>query len=226
MKKNKSLLTNLLMVIAVLFGASAMAQDDLYYDPATDAGYTPVNDDNYREESKITKRYEEDDYYEDEYAYEYSSRIRRFHRPVQVIDYYDPFFVDMWFYDPFYMPGFTIYGGGYNDYWRWRQWNRWNRRNAWAFGFGPSWGFGFNSWGWGSPWGYNAWNNPYVYNNYYYDPYWTWNGYNPYYCQGNVWVNNNYYWNNTGNNNQNGYAPKPTPGCAAPAQPSTRVMPA
>ncbi|MCB9334090.1 MAG: hypothetical protein H6574_23805 [Lewinellaceae bacterium] len=238
MKKNNALLTNILMAVAVLFGVSAYAQDDLYYDPATDAGYTPTNNnnDNYREEGNITKPYRDDDYYyeDDDYAYEYSSRIRRFHRPVQVIDYYDPFFVDMWFYDPFYTPGASIYVGGYNDYWRWRRWNRWQRRNAWAFGFyGPSWSIGYNPWGWGSSWGYNsAWSNPYVYNNYYYDPYWTWNGYNPYYCPGNVWVNNSYYYNNTGNSHPNGYSPKTytgvrrsgttvNPGYAAISSPNT-----
>lgn len=146
MKKNKSLMWSLLVASAVLIGLPAFAQDDLYYDPATDATYTPAYDDNtYREDSKITQRYKGDDgYYEDEYAYEYSSRIRRFHQPVQTIDYYDPFFVDLWFYDPFYLPGATIYVGGYNDYWRWRRWNRWHRYNSWSF-YDPYWGGGFNS---------------------------------------------------------------------------------
>lgn len=214
MKNMKSLMWSLLTAVVVMLNVPAQAQDDLYYDPATDGSYNqPVNEENYREDSKVTRQYRDDDeYYEDEYAYEYSSRIRRFHRPVQVIDYYDPFFVDMWFYDPFYMPGATIYIGNSwaNDYWRWRRWNRWNRWNSWAF-YDPYGGYGFNSWGWGwnRPWGWGGgWNNPYVYNNYYYDPYWTWNGYNPYYCPGNAWVNNNYYWNNTGGNTGGGYTPR------------------
>lgn len=210
MKRNMALIWSLLMATTVFMGVPAMAQDDLYYDPATDGAYRPPADDNeYREENRITKQYRDDDYYEDEYAYEYSSRIRRFHRPVEVIDYYDPFFVDLWFYDPFYQPGATIYIGGYNDYWQWRRWNRWNRWNSWSL-YDPYWGAGYNTWGWGwnRPWGWNTWNNPYVWNNYYYDPYWTWNGYNPYYCPGNVWVNNNYYWNNSGEYNNGGYSPK------------------
>jgi hypothetical protein len=215
MKNMKSLIEMLALAVAVLFVLPAQAQDDLYYDPATDATYRPPADpDNYpREESKITKRYDDEYYEEDDYAYEYSSRIRRFHRPAQVVDYYDPYFVDMWMYDPYYSPGATIYAGGYNDYWRWRRWQRWQRWNSWSM-YDPYWGTGFNNWGWsfsiGRPWGWNTWHNPYVWNNYFYDPYWVWNGYNPYYCPNNVWVNNNYYWNNTGgyNNNNGGYSPK------------------
>ncbi len=213
MKKNKSFISGFLVLVATFFGSAAFAQDDLYYDPATDASAAPVYENSNREDSKVTKQYREDDYYdEDEYAYEYSSRIRRFHRTTQVIDYYDPYFVDMWNYDPFYLPGASIYVGGYNDYWTWRRWNRWRSWNSWSF-YDPYGGFGFNSWGygWNRPWGgyYNAWNNPYVYNNYYYDPYWTWNGYNPYYCSNNAWGNNGYYYeNNGGGNNNGGYTPK------------------
>ena len=175
MKGNKFLPWNLLM-LAAFFAMPAFAQDDLYYDPSTDAPAPPVYDDSRQEDSKITKQYSDDDYYdEDEYAYEYSSRIRRFHRPVQTVDYYDPFFVDMWNYDPFYMPGASIYVGGYNDYWRWRSWNRWQRYNRWSF-YDPYWGSPYNSWGfgwnrpWGGGWGGGAWNNPYVFNNNYNDP--------------------------------------------------------
>ncbi|MEQ1745087.1 MAG: hypothetical protein ABMA02_06670 [Saprospiraceae bacterium] len=211
----KSLIEMLAFAVAILFVLPAQAQDDLYYDPSTDGTTRPQNNsDNYpREDSKITQRYD-DEYYdeEDDYAYEYSSRIRRFHRPARVVDYYDPFFVDMWMYDPFYSPGTTIYLGGYNDFGRWRRWQRWNRWNSWSL-YNPYWGGGFNNWGWnvsfGNPWGWNTWGNPYVWNNYYYDPYWVWNGYNPYYCPQNVWANNNYYWNNNnGGYNDGGYSPK------------------
>ena len=215
MKKDIALLSGLLMLMASLISLPAFAQDDLYYDPATDAsvGSSQVNENSVKEENKVTKQYHEDDYYydDDDYAYEYSSRIRRFHRPVQVVDYYDPFYVDLWNYDPFYLPGASIYIGGYNDYWSWRRWNRWQRYNSWSF-YDPYVSFGFNSWGygWNRPWGYySAWNNPYVYNNYYYDPYWTWNGYNPYYCPNSAWSNNGYYYNNTGGYATNGgYTPK------------------
>lgn len=209
--QNKSLIWMLLAMFTVAINAPLNAQDDLYYDPATDSKPVQTYEENYDEPSNVTRRYNEDDQYydEDDYAYEYSSRIRRFHRPARAIDYYDPFFVDLYYYDPFFLPGASIYTYGFNDYWSWRRWQRWQRWNTWnspAFGWGwNSWGY--NSWGWNSPYygGWNAWNNPCVWNNYYYDPYWTWNGYNPYY--GNTWVNNNYYYNN-GENGNNGYRPQ------------------
>lgn len=191
-----------------LMGISIQAQDDLYYNPVTDAPpprtvavQPPAEEYEYREEAPP-----ETDYYENDYAYEYSSRIRRFHRPPMVIDYYDPLFVDQYFYDPFYLPGASIYtyGGFYNNPWAWNPYVRypfWGPpRPAW--GWGPTFGVSINiGWGW-SPW--NNWN---VYNNYYYDPYWAWNGYNPYYCPGNVWVNNYYIYNN-GYYGNPGYAPQ------------------
>lgn len=188
------------------------AQDDLYYDPSTDTKTVTTYEEDNGEQNNVTRRYDEDDNYydEDDYAYEYSSRIRRFHRPAQMIDYYDPFFVDLWYYDPFFLPGASIYTYGFNDYWTWRRWQRWQRWNAWN-SWNTGWGYGWNNWSWSVNYGWggwNAWNNPCVWNNYYYDPYWTWNGYNPYY--GNVWVNNNYYYNNQGgyNNGGGGYVPQ------------------
>lgn len=209
--QNKSLIWMLLAMFTIALNAPLNAQDDLYYDPATDTKPVQTYEENYEEPSNVTRRYDEDDEYydEDDYAYEYSSRIRRFHRPARAIDYYDPFFVDLYYYDPFFLPGASIYTYGYNDYWSWRRWQRWQRWNAWnSYSFGWGWNsWGYNSWGWNNPYGgYNAWNNPCVWNNYYYDPYWTWNGYTPYY--GNTWVNNNYYYDNGNNGNNGGYRPQ------------------
>lgn len=215
--KNKSLIGMFPALVVLALNVPANAQDDLYYDPSTDNRpvQTTKYEETYEEPNNVTRRYDGDDEYyyeEDDYAYEYSSRIRRFHRPSNGVDYYDPLFVDLYYYDPFFLPGASIYTYGYNDYWRWRRWQRWNRWNAWnPYNPWNSYGFGWNSWGgfyggggfgYG---GYNAWNNPWVWNNYYYDPYWTWNGCNPYY--GNAWVNNNYYYNNNSGNN-NGYRPQ------------------
>jgi hypothetical protein len=217
-KLHQSLRWMVLTIITFTAGANAFAQDDLYYDPATDVRPTTSRDDYGREESNVTRRYNDDDEYyeEDDYAYEYSSRIRRFHRPGTVVDYYDPYYVDLWNYDPFFMPGTTIYTYGFNDYWSWRRWRRYQRFNNWGAwnSWNTGWGVGWNSWGWNScNVGWNSWNNPWVFNNYYYDPYWTWNGFNPYYCNNNVWVNNNYYYNNNNNGwngggNGGGYQPK------------------
>lgn len=213
-EKNIISLWVLVTLISFAFATNATAQDDLYYDPSTDANTTaPTYSNDYTEENNVTRRYDDDAYYEDDdYAYEYSSRIRRFHRPARVVDYYDPFFVDMYYYDPFYSPGASIYVYNYNDYWsyrRWRRMNRWNSWNAYNYGYG----FGWNSWGWNSCYsGYSPYYNPWVANNYYYDPYWTHNGYNPYYGNygnyGNNWVNNNYYYNNGSNGSDGGYSPQ------------------
>lgn len=216
----------LIALLSAVFSNTAFAQDDLYYDPDRNERSRPYQR---QEERYVTPRYEDDEAYgyddeyydyEDDYAYEYSSRIRRFHRPATIVDYYDPFFVDLYFYDPFFLPGASIYTWGYNDFWAWRRWNRWNRFNNFGWGggwnnpyagwgwnawnFGPGWGGGWGP-GWGGGWGWNAWNNVYVFNNFYYDPYWTWNGCNPYY--GNTWVNNNYFFNNNPGNN-NGFTPR------------------
>lgn len=224
--KNKSLIRMLPAVVALAFVSPALAQDDLYYDPSTDSRPVPTSEQTYEEPNNVTRRYDDsgdDQYYEeDDYAYEYSSRIRRFHRPASAVDYYDPFFVDLYHYDPYYLPGASIYTyGGYGDYWawrryqRWRSWNSWNPWNPYA---GYGWGVGWNSWsGWGvnAGWGgggFNPWYSPNVWNRYYYDPYWTWNGYNPYYdnfcgaSYGHYYYNNQNYYNN-GNNN-GGYQPR------------------
>lgn len=211
MKKYKISIAFIWAVVAALFFASpAFSQDDLNYDP--DANSSVSDDD-----GGTTKTYSSTDNYDDEnyeydeedYDYEYSSRIKRFHRRTVVYDYYDPFFTDLYFYDPFFAPGASIYVGGYNDYYRWRRWNRWHRYNAWGWN-DPFWGCGYNSWGWNRGWGWgNSWGyNPYVYNNFYYDPYWTWNGYNPYHCHSNVWQNNNYYYNNSNGGGNGGYQPQ------------------
>lgn len=213
---NKVRLYLMIAVWATCWCSVATAQDDLYYNPSTDAPAQQTYVETYENEpGNVTRRYNDDDYsYDDDYAYEYSSRIRRFHRRSAVIDYYDPFYVDLYNYDPFFLPGVTIYTLGYNDYWTWRRWRRWQRWNTWTYGWNDwGWGYnswGWNSWGWGGPnyggWGWNrpwGWGNTFVYNNYFYDPYWTWNGYNPYYCPN---YNNNYYgdgWYNNNNNNNN-----------------------
>jgi uncharacterized membrane protein YgcG len=215
-------------VLMASFAPSTSAQDDLYYDPSTDR---PVLIETTTTTTTTTNAYEvptesnpvaydDESYdYEDEYDYQYSSRIRRFHRNVNVVEYYDPFYTDIYFYDPFFSPGTSIYVTNYNDY---SFFNRHRRRAYWNdWGWGNSYYGGYNSWclwnrpsyAWGNNgWGFNGgWGNTYVFNNYYYDPYWTINGYNPYHCQSNSWNSNQYYYNNNNNyynhNNDNGHKP-------------------
>jgi len=161
MKKQHNFSIRVILALIVgLFAASLSAQDDLYYDPATDRPATVVVEETYPADqpNNVTRRYREsDEYYgdnDDDYAYQYSSRIRRFHQPVRAVEYYDPVFSDLWMYDSYYTPGASIYTYGYNDYWSWRRWNRWNRRNSfWGNNFYSP---GFNSWGWGNA-GFNGW---------------------------------------------------------------------
>ncbi len=189
--------------------ALAQEYDDLYYDPATDGGTTIiVNGDayfNYNDEDDPAYGAYEDEVYgyteDDYYDFYYTSRIRRFHRPFYGFSYFDPCYVDVYYYDPFFSPGITIMI--YDDYWSYRSWRRWNRwHHSW----------GWNSWGWNS-WGWGG--GPYISYNYYYfgNPGWNnwgcnswgWNGwgwntwgssfyYPPTWGNGDVYVTNNTYY--------------------------------
>ena len=197
-------ITALLIALFVVgWVSTAVAQyDDLYYDPDTDATYYDYSTNNtttgdtyaYNDEYD----YDDDDYeyYEDDYDYQYTSRIRRFHRPYYGFDYYDPVYVDMYYYDPFINPGMTVLI--YDTPYRWNRWNRWNSWNAW----GPSVSFNvYSGWGWNRYNNWNRWNN-WGYNNYY-DPWGpSWNnwGYNNYYGGG---FYSNYYCPPSWGNNYN-----------------------
>ncbi|MCF8238042.1 MAG: hypothetical protein K9I85_07795 [Saprospiraceae bacterium] len=226
--------------ILLLFAATlplimqAQSDDDLYYDPVWDVSPEPMVNDvestppvsTYREElPEYQDDYDDYEYWEDQ-GYFYSSRLRRFHNPYRGFDYYDPVYTDLGFYDPWIMPGSSIYiniGAG-NDY---RSWRRYNRMH-----WGPSIviGGGWNTWGWrqySDPWSYNRWGAYRVYDPWF-DPFWGgacfnqgwnygWNnGWNNGWGSGwgnNYYVNNNYYyndvynqpgyWNGNGNGNVN-----------------------
>ena len=198
----------LFLLIAVLpLMAQAQSDDDLYYDPAWDAApvqtvyvteSTPPPT-TYREElPSYEDEYDDYDYW-DEQGYFYSSRIRRFHRPYRGFGYYDPVYTDLGFYDPWIMPGSSIYiniGGG-SDYWSWRRYNRYRFRNNFiAFG-------GWNTWGWryySDPWSYNSWGAYRVYDPWF-DPYWGGACFNPGWNYGwnSGWGYHHPYYNHYGN---------------------------
>ncbi|HMN90811.1 MAG TPA: hypothetical protein PKE68_12375, partial [Saprospiraceae bacterium] len=205
--KNYMFLT--LLTLLMLSG-NLMAQqyDDLYYDPAKDRGffygyqsdkrsnnatnsqrnvYSYTDNNAYRENDyrRNNEDFYDDDYYsyEDDYDFYYTSRIRRFHRPYYGFSYFDPIYVDMFYYDPFFQPGATvlIYDSFFSPF-GWNRWNRWNRWNV-GIGFGPAWGWnawgnpwgGWNSWNrwnrwgaWDPWWGMNSWYGPGVVNNYFF----------------------------------------------------------
>jgi hypothetical protein len=221
--------------------------DDLYYDPADDTDYTtyvyeeaPVAESRPYAETLPSYSEDYDDYsYWDEQDYVYSSRIRRFHQPYGNFGYYDPIYTDMGFYDPWMMPGSSIYivSNGFNDY---RQWRRMNRfRTFGSFGFYNS----FSPWayrGFMDPWSFNSWGAYRVYDPWF-DPYWGGACFNPGFGPGwgggfgNTYVFNNFYggggfYNNPGYwyGNPNGtidsspsnthYGPRTTGARTAPAR--------
>ena len=126
-----------LFIMVFMASFSALAQfDDIYFDPDADEYYV----DAYGDEGNT---YVTDDYYydDDEYDYYdrndqdyyYSSRIRRFSRPMySSFGFYDPFF-----YDPFYYgSGLSISFG--NPWNRFNRFNRFNRYNYYGYGYSYS----------------------------------------------------------------------------------------
>ncbi|MBK8624360.1 MAG: hypothetical protein IPN86_01895 [Saprospiraceae bacterium] len=197
--------TQIFVILLMISSYSLKAQfDDLYYDYSKDqtvkatviTSSSAQNNDGYTQDEE---EYEEQSYDNQEYdnydEYSYSTRIRRFHRPVQNV-YYSSF--DNWwaddYYDPYYSNnGVNIFIGN--------GWNSWNRPWGYSYWNRP---WGWNSWN--SGWGWNSWNNPYAWNSG-----WGWNSYNncsPYgygnnYYYGNVYYGNGNNWNGNGWNNAN-----------------------
>ncbi|MBK8484935.1 MAG: hypothetical protein IPO86_06590 [Saprospiraceae bacterium] len=113
--------------------------DDVYYDPDKDRPVerikedykqttTPLNEDSYSETYDNSSEYDNQYSEWEEQDYYYTSKIKRFHRPFRGFDYYDPCYVDSYFYDPFdfnpwyYDRDIYVSGWGYTDYSRWRHW--------------------------------------------------------------------------------------------------------
>lgn len=186
---------------------SAFSQfDDIYFDPSQDISAQSIasayveSDQLYAEDAE---GYYDSDYQEgyDDYDYYYTARIRRFHRPMSGFNYFDPFYADMWYYDPSMVmmaPGVTLLihnnPWSYNrfrslNYWNYRSWMNspslfWNDYGYGAFGYGRNFGFGspYVGFGWGSR---NLWN-----------PYSGWGfgsfgGFYPTWGGGNTYIQNN-----------------------------------
>jgi len=178
--------------------------DDLYFDPVRDVVYTtPAYEapsypsaPSYQE---TLPPYEEDydNYsYWDDQGFFYTSRIRRFQQPYGNFGYFDPIYTDMGFYDPWMMPGTSIYVGvgGFNDWHHWRRMNRFRPQFGWGM-YG-----GWNTFGsrmWMDPWTYSSWGAFRVYDPWF-DPYWGGmcfnRGFMPGWGFGNTYfINNNFY---------------------------------
>jgi hypothetical protein len=218
-----------LTTLLLLFGisaTSALAQyDDVYYDPerntnrnTTERKANPaVSSQTYSQNSDSDQAYDDEDY-----DYYYTSRIRRFHRPYTGFGYYDPIYVDAYYYDAYARPGIAalIYDDpfGYYGWNRLQRWSSWNRFNSFGYGgyspfnrwnswnsYDPFWGnsgfglgFGFNRW---NSWNNFGWGSPYCGNNWFNTPSWG----NNYYYNNNNFYNNNYNSNRNDNNRGNVY---------------------
>lgn len=136
------------VITALLLPFFLSAQfDDIYFNPTND---------------KIEKYDYTNNYLYDNYDYYYTSRIRRFHTPIIGFDYFNPFYSNIWLYDPFYfnfIPTNRFFIGTNNFWFRnyyFNNWHYWDNR----FYFD-----GFNSF----------WNN------------WYYGGFNPYFYPNNLW---------------------------------------
>jgi len=121
-----------------------------------------------------------DDYYD----FQFASRMRRFHRPMNRWGYFDPFYTNMFWYDP----NPLFFGNSiYSTYAFWNPHSPWGW-NSWGMGMGPGFNMGWNSWG-GFQMGFgmgpmfNSFYNPWAWNNFYRP--WGWGspwGFNPWGC--------------------------------------------
>jgi hypothetical protein len=215
MKRILHFSSRILPLLLLPFGLAAQQNDDVYYDPSdreiiaavseydapreayrSPESFTPAPDYTQADPSTpgVTNIY---NYYDPDYDYYYTSRLRRFYNPMPVANfgYFSPYFIDSYWYDPF-SPGLNIYISFGNN-WGWnRPWNNWGWNNPWN-----GWG-GWNNWGWNNPW--NTWgcNNPW--NNWGWNRPWNnWGAYNAGQWN-NGWNNGwygggfvNNYWNET-----------------------------
>ena len=135
-----------LIAIFTLGVVSAYGQyDDLYYNPDTDARQVKYDKNNSNTELADygdNKAYASNGNYDDDaYDYYYTSRIRRFHRPVYGFGYFDPVYTDLYYYDPAFVPGpstVLIYDSPYS-YNSWARWNAFNRAfyNPYRYAYRP-----------------------------------------------------------------------------------------
>ena len=199
----------LILFVALFIANQQQAQisyaefDDLYFDgvdqpkgiqkkAAISDGDEEIIDESIVENNY--RKYKAGDNY-DPYDYEYTSRVRRFYDSAPGFSYYSDFYVDNYYYDPYYC-GSSIYMNQSPSYW-----NNYGHRPYWD----RYWNRGMNNWGPNRGWGgYGSqafWSGSSYYNN----PYNNWYSYNnPY---GNSFYspfNNPYSWNNGGFNAWNG----------------------
>lgn len=176
MKKSALYLVAFLMTA---FIGSAIAQDDVYYDPSDD-----YYQDTYTADASEAIA-DEDTYYREDNntcGYSYTSRVRRFRSSYRGFSYYDPCYTDSYYYGA--TPGTNVYvtfGSPYSYYNSYRpgRWTTWSYNpysaynpyyagynNPYSYNYGNSYGYG----GYGNSYGYNGYNSYGGYNNAYCPP--------------------------------------------------------
>ncbi len=149
----------LIAFFVMAWASTSLAQfDDLYYNPDTDDDFYTWTDDDSSDDGDYvgSDDYDDAEYgYEedDEYDYYYSSRIRRFYRPYYGFSFYDPVYVDAYYYNPIYSFGNSTYIYSNSLGYRSNPWNRYYSYNS--FGYGPGYSPYNNYYGYGgNPYGY------------------------------------------------------------------------
>lgn len=167
-------ITALIVTLLVVGTFGVQAQwDDVYYDPDKDVIVENTNRYSSSRDNTRSSRYYDDElgYYND-YDFHYTSRIRRFQRPMFGFGFFDPIYIDAMYYDPFMMPGMStmlIYDDFYtrrawarNSFWN-SPFNRFNRFATFGSFYDPFFSpFGFNSF-YGSRFGFGLGASPFGY---------------------------------------------------------------
>lgn len=178
------------------FGVQAQ-YDDLYYNPNDYSETTSTSSyvNSSQDLSFGDSQYDDQSYeHFDDYDFYYSSRIRRFHRPVRSLDFYDPYFVDLAYYG-YARPGVTIYvtsypyrARGYHHYHHYDPF--YNPYYSWHRPYRPYRPFGYGSYSYGYGYGYSSWGGY---------------GYSPcpvFYSSSHYYSNNYYNYNNNNSSSQ------------------------
>ncbi|MDR1847981.1 MAG: hypothetical protein LBR17_07715 [Bacteroidales bacterium] len=128
--------------VNVIQRQEAQPYADPAYQKTTEVYVDTINTDSADMEQANDYSYNEDDYYD----YAYTARIRRFHRPYLMYDYYDDYYTNLYWYtyDPWYWgtsiylgyhwwyPSYYSYYWGYSPYW---------------YGYYPYYGYHNHYWG-------------------------------------------------------------------------------
>ena len=181
-----------LFALLAVFSTSYAQYDDIYYTPENDltynneatynndvssAQYEWTDEDEYAQNGSDT--YITNNYYGNDYFY--SSRIKRFRRPVSRFGYYNSCYTDLYYYD--YSPyscGTSIYYNNYNPGW-------YVSSPFIVLNFGSNWCRPrYSNYNYNYNYNYNAFCSPNYYSASYYNPY-SYNNYG---------YNNSYYGNN------------------------------